>query len=309
MTPEETAQAREAGYRLLAALLRGPLTAELVAAAAIDPRLAVDTTLDDLAAEHLAAFDHGAFPHAGVFLDPDPSLGGAAAQACGALWQRIGLPPARWANGPDHLAAHLDALAWLCGAEADAWGDDAPGEAKRIGAVQREALDLLLGWLPRWVVAVEGPWPAALACAVGELVVHHRVGLGAWTPTTAETSIPDLADAATGIREIAEFLTAPHRSGLLLTAAALARLGRGLDLPGGFGPRRQRLGNLLRAAARFDHWAELIDGLDALTAQAAARLAGPPWSVLGPAPGSQLDHTRGLLAALRSAGLDVADEG
>lgn len=300
MTPLETAQAREAGYRLLAALIRGPITADLLAAAAIDPRLATDRTVDEVAAEHHAAFTAGSFPHAGVFLEDEPGLGGPTAVACADRWRRIGLPESEWTDGPDHLGAWLSALAWLCGAEADARMDGATTEADRMADLQTEVLDALLAWLPGQVVAVEGGWAGALASVIGELVVHHRVARGRMARGVKPGPSLDLTDPKTGIKEIAAFLCAPHRSGLLLTQQRLESIGRGLELPGGFGPRRQRLGNLLRAAARFDRWEDLLDALDAAVVQTATARTGAPWGALGIDADPRLGRTRAVLRELRS---------
>ena len=307
MTPAETAEARAAGYRLLAALIAGPLTADLVAAAAIDPRLQTDRPLDDLGAEHMAAFDQGSSPHAGVFLEDEPSLGGPRATACADLWRRIGLPEERWTQAPDHLASHLSALAWLCGAEADAHTDGVSTDG--LTELQAEVLDALLAWLPRQVVAVIGGWTGALASVIGELVVHHRLALG--QPRTHDDlgDALDVTDPATGIGDIAAFLTAPHRCGFLLTRHALQDVGRALELPAGFGPRRQRLGTMLRSAARFDRWEALLDALDARVTQAGTALEGAPWAALGLPPDPRLLRTREVLRALQSAGGDLLGEG
>ena len=285
MTPLDTAQARGAGYRLLARLVSGPLTADLLAAAAVDPRLITKQPLDELAAAHLAAFDHGAFPHAGVFLEVEPGVGGDTATACADLWRRLGLPEERWLSRPGHLASHLEALAWLCGAEADAISDDAPDQAERMGALQAEVLDRLLLWLPQWTFAVPGGWCGAVAGVCGELVAHHRLDLVSrglpLSPPPDEIN-PGIAldDPSTGIRDIADFLTAPARCGVLLTAQHITAIGRELDAPGGFGPRRQRLGNLLRSAARFQRWSGLIECLDAAVLDAATALMDSPWAEL-----------------------------
>jgi hypothetical protein len=285
VTPRDSARAREAGYRLLARLVSGPITADLLAAAAIDPRLVTEQPLDELAAAHLAAFDHGAFPHAGVFLDAEPGIGGDAATACADLWRRIGLAEERWRDRPGHLASHLEALAWLSGAEADALSDAAGEQAERMRGLQAEVLDRLLLWLPQWRVAVRGGWCGAVAGVCGELVVHHRldlVGRGVPLSAPSEQTDPGLAldDPSTGIRDIAAFLTAPARCGVLLTAEHITAIGRELDTPGGFGPRRQRLGNLLRSAARFDRWSGLIESLDAAVLDAATALMDSPWAEL-----------------------------
>ncbi len=317
MTPTEAAEARAAGYRLLAQLLQGPLTAELVAAAAIDPRLVTTQALDDLAVQHLSAFEQGAFPHAGVFLEDEPGVGGATATACADLWRRLGLPEERWLSAPDHLGAHLHALAWLCGAEADAHGDEAGDQAERMRQLQGEVLDDLLRWLPQWVIAVDDGWCAALATVIGELTVHHRLALmasGVPLPLPADDGPGaqdlDLTALDTGVREIASFLAAPARCGLLLTSRHITTICRALDTPAGFGPRRQRLGTLLRSAARFKTWPALIEQLLGTVQHTEAALRGAPWIDLeGLTVGAlrRLTHTRGALRALRLSRPDLLD--
>ena len=66
-----------------------------------------------------------------------------------------------------------------------------------------------------------------------------------------------------GLSEIARRLTAPARSGLVLTKDRLRAVGRELSLPVGFGERSEMLLNLFRAAAELERLPELLDTLRA----------------------------------------------
>ena len=106
---------------------------------------------------------------------------------------------------------------------------------------------------------------------------------------------PILGDPS--LRELAELLVTPTRSGFWLTLAALARLSQDLELPRGFGSRSRVLETLLRSAVHRQRLPALLAGLQAHILATGTRLAdlagGAVWA-------ARCEHTVGLLASLPS---------
>jgi hypothetical protein len=269
-------------------------------------RLILPGGSDEDAADHETCFGRNAFPHSGVFLGEQAQVGGGDAGALGDRYRRLGFTPDPLKEEPDHLSTQLRALGWLVGAEADAQGDGEDAQVQRMRGLQREFLDgHVLRWLPVWAGTarrVGGDAPAALASAVERRVIGVRQALGgdveAWQLPPAAL---DLDDTSTGLREITGWLCTPSRCGLLVTGEDVARLGRGLGVPRGFGDRRLLLGNLLRGAGQFGQTEALVEGLrqlvdcarDALDEGPAAEFSGP-WV-------ERLAETSALLARVGEA--------
>ncbi|RME26296.1 MAG: hypothetical protein D6798_06985 [Deltaproteobacteria bacterium] len=235
-------------------------------------------------------------------------LGGDAAAALRDRRSSVGLGPPRELEA-DHLAEELRLLAWLCGAEAEGLADGA--DVAHVQAEQRAVLDQhLLRWLPAFVAAVQGlelrggeslyGWSAELLL---ELVIDWRTGLpgeaAAWSLPPLEPGLLD--DESTGLGRIARRLCTPALTGAFLSQAAIRRIGRRHDLPGGFGKRWQVLEGVLAAAAHYDVVPVVLDALDAELARNAALLDGvadslpeavAPWQ-------ARLEQGRALVAALR----------
>lgn len=114
-----------------------------------------------------------------------------------------------------------------------------------------------------------------------------------------------LANAKTGIRDIAEFLLTPSRSGLWISKANIQELGRDFNVPRGFGDRLQMLSNLLRNAAEYELVDQLISALEALVTQQqqsyaalSAELAGGPYATHWQ---TRIATTKTILKAMASA--------
>ncbi len=259
--PDATmAIARARGYAVLSELLLGGgVTLDPRAVAAIDPQA---TDLDELATQYVAAFDLGVPPYASTFLEPDGIVGGsitcAIADAIGTDGQR----PATDEVAACHLGVLLGHAARLCGSGRDG---DAADFLRRF----------VLPWLPAYTAAIE-QLPAPFWTAVVHLTLDVVVDqCGAESPVHDDaTSAPvdPLADPGAGLREVASFLASAARCGLYLTEPECAAIGRALDLPRGFGPRRARLETLLRSAAEYGSFVALCDALDAVATSRTARL-------------------------------------
>ena len=83
----------------------------------------------------------------------------------------------------------------------------------------------------------------------------------------------------------------------MLTREDVARLGRGLNVPRGFGDRTQLIVNLLRSAARFDALDALLEALEGEAADQRDRLTS--WGAATAAWRSRIDETLSILRALR----------
>ncbi len=141
------------------------------------------------------------------------------------------------------------------------------------------------------------------------VAIDHRRELGGSPEITEPSTGPDaqemLANAKTSIRDIAEYLLTPSRSGCWISRDDMQCLGRDLNVPQGFGSRVQLLSNLLRNAAEYDHAEELLAALDAqlagtqqsytvLSKELGAEAYAKPWS-------DRLAATRDILKTMAKA--------
>ncbi len=308
----DRARARGRALALIAELWARGLTGDTLSALRQVPGLPVALPdridADEAGAAHVRIAQTELFPYEGVFLHEGGLLGGDAAAALRDRRAGVGLGTPRELE-PDHLAEELRLLAWLCGAEAEGLTDGA--DVAHVRAEQRAVLDQhLLRWLPAFVAAVQGlslagtealyAWSAGMLL---DLVLAWRAEL----PGTASTwSLPDLRpglldDERTGLARIARRLCTPALCGAFLSQAAIRRVGRRHDLPGGFGKRWQVLESVLAAGAHYESVPAVLDGLDAELAHAAALydrvadtapVAVAPWQ-------ARVGEGRALIAALR----------
>lgn len=273
MDAREAALARSRGYALIGELFRRGLQADTLDAWRHVgwPGLPDVFDADDAGAAHERVTAE-VFPYEAVFVGEEGLRGGDAADAVARTRAEVGLGEV---GEPDQLGEELLLLAFLCAAEADARRDGV--KAGHVLAAQRRVLDRhLLRWLPAFVAALGGAgfpgkgvlglYPRAAAMAL-DLAVAHRAAIGpdgdAWALPEARSADELLHDEKTGLARIARHLTLTARAGGFLTAGAMARIGRGLDLPRGFGKRWQVLESLLAAAAHYDAVPAVLAGLDA----------------------------------------------
>ncbi len=304
MSPARTAEGFAAVLELFAAWLDRGLRADELALLAALPGLA--NTLGDAplvqaqqALQRLLQLE--VQPLASVFLHPagrDEDVSARGAGLCSELagrYQQLGVPRSS-AQRPDHIASLLAALAHGCAAHAR-WLRE--GDAQRTARLLdplRELCDrYLLSWLPALNCALQreagegAAWLQALVGTALDTVCAWRAPGGRLVPTTTAESLTDLvARPETGLREIAGALCAPASCGMFLSRSRLQALGRGHQLPAGFGPRARLLHNLLQAACDYERLPALLTGL---AAEAEA------WDALLEA--------RGLASPLLAACLDV----
>jgi len=267
----QQALARSRLYGLLArSFVRGVDARTLAQVEALGWSLGVTTeSLDELAAGHHATFALGVFPYAGVFLDRSASAG-ACADRVRSYYVRAGFTPVLDELCADHLGIELAFLAFVTGAQADAHEDRVPERAAALDRLLAEFLDAcVLAYLPALLVAVEGLgsglW-ATIAAETLAITAEHRSRLpGPITPARLEpatTGAELLADPRTGLLRIAEHLLTPAATGVFLSRADIASLGRQHELPRGFGSRLLMLDNLLRSAVDYGQLPQLLATLD-----------------------------------------------
>ncbi|MFT4978092.1 MAG: TorA maturation chaperone TorD [Myxococcota bacterium] len=311
MSPEEHAEARSRAYGLLAGLWTEGLTPSRLEAVRQTPlaaHLPEPLDVDRLQATHHQAWTLEVLPYAGVFLDTEEGLGGAA-QRLLTDCRAAGFSPKTDASRSDHIGVALAALSMLCGAEADALQDGRTDIASGIVELQHGILDRhLLSWLPPLLVSgrgvVGGFWGEVLELTAALLLEHRGVAEAAWSPPELSEGL--LEERKTSLWRIAGVLASPALSGVFLTRADLGGIGRAADVPRGFGARQQQLANLLRNAAEYEQLPAIIDQLDVLwkaRAEAYAALSEqhPELAPVTEQWSAQAERLRALLTRFRAA--------
>jgi len=159
LSSREKALARSRTYQLLSRLVLEGVTPESLPTLQALPELAQalphPLDLDRLAAAHHRLWGFNVFPFEGIFRGTENLLGGPVTEQVLHSYARSGFQPELSSQSGDHLGLELAFLAFLAGAEADAWEDDRPHVARTIQERQRLFLDEhLLPWLPALVQAV-----------------------------------------------------------------------------------------------------------------------------------------------------------
>jgi TorA maturation chaperone TorD len=281
LSQSQESHARARVYGILAKLLVVGLDADLLAQLhALDGWLLDDRgppDLDELATQHHACFQLELFPYAGVFLDRSAVAGARSDMVC-SFFERAGFRPRLDQLAADHLGVLLGFLSFVSAAAGEARDDRQLALAIQLEQLTAEFLDAcILSWLPALVAAIHSTpaeprpfWPNVL-CETLEFAAAHRISLREHRPGTRtpmlelpEAQADLLADPRTGLRRIAEHLLTPADSGLLLTRADIALLGRERAVPRGFGSRLLMLDNLLHGAVDYGQLGPLLGDLVAL---------------------------------------------
>lgn len=274
LTPAMAALARERTYRLFSQLYLRGLSSSLLPLVRALPGLAewipAEVNEDMVAADHHHLFRFNLFPYQSIFLDAEGLLGGAESDRVRRSYRLCGFAVEEDGN-PDHIGHELNLMAFLCGAERDAWEDGEAETARHMRQRQRDFLQShLLLWIFPLTVGVRRQgqrFYGALADLTLELIHDHALALerdGALPEATA-FRLPDppalLKKNKTGLKEIAAYLVTPPYAGLFISRDAIGQLGRELEIPRGFGDRQQTLVNLMRSAAQYDAFPALLEAL------------------------------------------------
>ena len=251
---QDAAQARSSAYTLLSRLFLEGVSAEIHPYLNAIPNLSLQPfNHDEAAAAHHRLFQHTLIPNESIFLDTTGLLGGDLADAIARQYADAGFAAH---DDADHIGGELAMLAFLCGAEADAWEDDMPRIAQRIRKQQQRFMQQhLLRWLPPFVIALQqqgdalyGQVSELLWSLMGEHFAEIGEAVQAWELDAAH----DLNGEDISLKDIANFLGTPAWSGWWFGRGEIEKIGRKLNLPRGFGPRIQMTMNLFRSAAQFD---------------------------------------------------------
>ncbi|MCB8967329.1 MAG: molecular chaperone TorD family protein [Ardenticatenaceae bacterium] len=267
----ETAVARHHTYTLLSHLLLQGLTADLWPIVQQVPEL--HSTLpsapnfEETAVAHQTLFTFDIFPYESIFRDSSGLLGGDITEAVIHSYQAAGFYVQDDATSPDHIGHEMALLAFLCGAEADAWEDALPLVARHMQTRQQEFLQQhVLTWFFPLALAVQQQGNAfytAVFTLAADLIIDHAQQSG--LPTETRFALPDtpalLSNDKTSLKDIAAYLTNPVYSGFALSRGDVARLARAHKLPRGFGKRDLMLHNLLQAAAQYEMLPALLQTL------------------------------------------------
>lgn len=270
--PEEAwAQCR--AYHLFAQLYRDGLTDDLITQVRGIPVLS--ETLKNMpmseqrAADHYQLFGLEVFPYASVFLEETTQVGGAITRDVYHFYQQAGFQHDERNDNADHIVHELAFLAFLTGAEAEAWEDGKETVARHLRSIQRRFMqEHLLWWLPGFAKAIlqQGhTFYTTLAQLTLDLILSHAdLQTGEGSPFDLPEPPDLLTSPQTGAKDIAEYLTRPAWSGLYLSRSDIARLGRNEQVPRGFGGRVLMLTNLLRAAITYDKMDSMLAQLQGL---------------------------------------------
>ncbi len=320
MHPADVATARSRAYTLFSRLYRDGLTPDGLKAARAVPALAdalpeaFDT--EQAAADHYDLFHLNVFPYASLFLDEAGQLGGPVTDDARRWLRQAGYAADTSRESADHVGHALGLLAFVSGAEADAWHDGRADEAVRMQGLQRRFFDAhLLWWLPAFAYAARRhghPFYALLSDLTLDLALDHRLALGPSVEAVRATPpLPDppvlLDDAKTGLKDIAAYRATPAWSGLYLSRADIGRLGRAEHLPRGFGARVLMLANLLHAAADYDRLDPLLTQLQDLLRTWQSFYAAltdrdvPGLALIVPVWFERLDVTERMIDTMRNA--------
>jgi hypothetical protein len=271
----QLANARAHGYALLADLVARGVREDNLELAKSSPRLEpllVDASLEELAAEHFHVFDLVAPANEGLLLDPEGRSGSTASLRLDHTLRIAGGIDIDSAVELESLAGQLDLLARISAAEAEALANGDEAEVERNRVLVASLLDLhLLQWLLPYEAAVQRcgrAFSSALLAEVVDLTLAHRAELAARVEApelpAVDSSLLDLDNPETDLRDIARALTRPAICGMLLTRDDIQFLGRNARVPRGFGGRTLELLNLLRNSAELGELSTIVAGLNAL---------------------------------------------
>lgn len=277
----ELAEGRSRAFAVLAHLLvRGmdpPLLERVAATPGLAEMLPRSADADDLAADHHALLHMEIYPYAGVFLEPEVSIGSRSAADLEQAYRAAGFCPVLTETSADHLGIVLAFAAFMTGAEADARRDGLDEDADRIRGMLEAILDAhVLTWLPPlWATIADRPptfWTELLQLTI-RMLFDLRDPTSVPPPFELPTPADLLADPRTDLKAIATLLATPVHAGILATRDDITHLGRGDALPRGFGNRRQMLANLLQSAATYDAFVPTLRRLQQLVATRCEHLA------------------------------------
>lgn len=268
MNELQTALAFSRAYALFAYYFRNGFNDDLAAVMQAVTGQATQAS-SEMAAQHYQLYGHNVFPYEAIFLGTDGLLGGEITESVMSFYQQVGFA-ASDSESADHISAELELMDFLCGAEMDAIEDDLAHQIQRMRGLQRRFLDEhLLRWMPGFAFAVQQQGQSIhseIAAQSLNLALEHRHALSDDLMQPPQpfvlAEVPDLMSSEkTSLRDIASYLLTPAYTGFFLSFDDIRRIGAQFRLPHGFGKRQQILTNLLRTAADYGLFEEVIAAL------------------------------------------------
>jgi hypothetical protein len=248
-------------------------------------------------AEHTDLFVLSLPPFASVHLGPEGKLGGEAADRVAGVWRALGLTPP---GDADHLGVILALYAELGQAAAQA---RSPGTRERLDHVRTAVLwEHLWPWAPGYLEAAAAHAGFAGSWARLTLRALAREARGSSPATALPLALrtaPAPVQGDISLDDLLDALTAPVRSGFLLTH-------RDLDLAAGrlsLGLRRGERRFALRALLEQDPAATLRWLSDHATTWSRRHLLGPAVAGADPGPwwARRASQTASVLSQLEHA--------
>lgn len=221
---------------------------------------------DEAAAVHHDLFQFNIFAYESFFLSDNGLMGGEITAVVAQHYAQRGFLPGASTTDADHLGCEVSFLAFLADAEADAWEDNLPQEAKRMQALQQTFFQThLLRWCIPCLIAIQkqaDPFFAQLAALTLSLFLTHYEELGKTAVSPANNFLPtvqiSLTNDTTDFKAIVRHLITPAFSGIVLSRTNIGQLARHLQLPRGFGNREQMMLNLMRTAVQYENLPQLL---------------------------------------------------
>lgn len=183
--------------------------------------------------DEAATFLFEVYPYASVYLGDEGMLGGEARGRIAGFWRALNLVPP---SEPDHLATLLGLLASLIDLEARE--DDAARAAARRHARRALLHEHLVSWTGPFLRAIEGIGTShqiAWAGLLREALASEIADLG--EPTELPAALREAADAPRDPADLLACITAPIRTGIVLTRTDVVRGAREIGVATRMGER------------------------------------------------------------------------
>ncbi len=276
---------------------------------------------DDLASDHFRIFSQEVHPYESYFLEPDGKVGGALSHEVLTMFKTADFVRDEIDNelAADHLAFELLFLAYIYSQEAHATEMQKSDITEEWQDLEARFNDQhVMNWLIPVTVAIEAerhPLYSRIAAFIRDIAVDRASSV--WQKIGYQPSPLKLAalpkegkfldDKETSLKDIAHFFLNPSWCGFYLSKGQIASIGRSLNLPTGFGTRKNLLENLINSGRDFDKLQVVLEGMR--TTIAYWRDAYMTYTSLMPSKVEawleRLDFSERILETMHAAGAEI----
>jgi putative dimethyl sulfoxide reductase chaperone len=221
---------------------------------------------DECASAHYALFGMNVFPYSNFFLGQEGSFAGEAEGPLLAFYarQKFNYEEETGGMGPTHLGTHFRFLSFLLNKQLS---DPENNELRKLR--RQFYANHLFTWLLPLNFSVQevdrGPFSIALSQGL-ELAKQDWLSLnGNDHLDEIEFRLPPdpydgqfLEQENTGLRNIAEYLMTPGLTGMFVSKGKLSSWAKKLDVPHGFGDRKNLMENVLKESVRYEKLAPFV---------------------------------------------------